>query len=119
MLKLLPRRVDRLRPRQRIQPPSLNAMQQLAWLTIRRHQIEPPPRNMHRGIEPQYPVSQRIPLMMVIEQPPIHTRLTQRSLYRLNLHTSPHTAVYPQQKGPRTRGPFIIKQTLRAFTVMV
>ena len=58
----------------------LDAMHQLAWLALRRNEIEPAPAYQHIGAQSQYAIGNGVAMMVVVEQPGIKFLLTQRGL---------------------------------------
>jgi hypothetical protein len=63
-------------------------MHQLLRLALRRNEVEPPPRHQQSRAQPKNAISQRVPVMMVIEQPASHLLIAQRSLNRSNIHAA-------------------------------
>src|SRR6185437_6354727 len=73
---------------QRVEPAALNAMDQLARLAGRGHEVIPAPCDVQPLAQPEDAVRDGITMMRVVEEPAIEPGLTQSFLDRIELHIS-------------------------------
>ena len=111
--QLLPARIESLGAGQRVQPPLLDAMHQLARLARGGHKVVPAPRDVRFRVEAQNAPGDGVAMMVVVEEPAVEAGLAQRRLNRVKVHTR----FYAQSGGWPPAGASATESCSEALTV--